>query len=121
MAIKNDFEDLADTLGDLGGLLIKRAVRAFQNMEASVSDGFPPEKATAHDHVDGTDRNDRRSNLQRQAMAVVGRSFMLPKFPGSGAPSWGGQGAHDQCRQPGCAGYGHWGGSKRHPDGCTDA
>jgi hypothetical protein len=88
VAIKNDFEDLADTLGDLGGLLIKRVVRAVQNMESSVSDGLPPEKATAHGNADDAAvSNDRRRNLQRQAMAVVGRSFVLPKFPGVTTPA----------------------------------
>jgi hypothetical protein len=89
MAIKNDFEDLADTLGDLGGLLIKRVVRAIQNMEANVADGLPPEKAKppAHGNVGGTDDSDYRSILQRRAMAVQGRSFWLPKLPGTTAVS----------------------------------
>lgn len=88
MAIKNDFEDLADTLGDLGGLLIKRVVRAVQNMELSVSDGLPPEKATAHGNADDAAvSNNKQLNLQRQAMAVVGRSFWLPKLPGTTAIS----------------------------------
>ncbi|MBU2767355.1 hypothetical protein HAP94_14530 [Acidithiobacillus ferrivorans] len=87
MAIKKDVEDLADTLGDLGGLLIKRVVRAVQNMEASVSDGFPPEKTATHGDVGDTDGNNKQLNLQRQAMAVVGRSFWLPKLPGTTAIS----------------------------------